>query len=238
MADSSETDPAKNYVFPPHAIPSVAIDGSEARFPVHRIYCIGRNYADHAKEMGSAVDRSNPIFFLKPADAVVPDGSKIPYPPGTKDLHHEVEMVVALQSGGSNIAATDALRHVFGYAVGVDLTRRDLQAKAKEKGNPWDVAKAFDRSAPISALKPSRRIGNPLRGKLELEVNGQLRQQGDISDMLFGVPQIIHELSKLFELAAGDLIFTGTPSGVAPLVRGDWFKARLEGIAELHGAIV
>ena len=238
MADSSDTDPAMNYVFPPHAIPSVAIDGSEARFPVHRIYCIGRNYADHAKEMGSAVDRSNPIFFLKPADAVVPDGSKIPYPPGTKDLHHEVEMVVALQSGGSNIAATDALRHVFGYAVGVDLTRRDLQAKAKEKGNPWDVAKAFDRSAPISALRPARKIGNPLRGKLELEVNGQLRQQGDISDMLFGVPQIIHELSKLFELAAGDLIFTGTPSGVAPLVRGDWFKARLEGIAELHGAIV
>ena len=227
-----------DYPFPAPPIPTVAIDGSEARFPVHRIYCIGRNYADHAKEMGSAVDRANPIFFCKPADAVVADGSKIPYPPGTTDLHHEVEMVVALQSGGSNIAAQDALRHVFGYAVGVDLTRRDLQAKAKEKGNPWDTAKAFDRSAPISALRPSRKIGNPLRGKLELEVNGQLRQSGDISDMIFGVPQIIQALSKLFELTAGDLIFTGTPAGVAALARGDWFKARLEGIAELHGAIV
>jgi fumarylpyruvate hydrolase len=225
------------YQFEP-AIPSIAIDGSTARFPVRRIYCIGRNYAEHAKEMGSVVDRSNPIFFCKPADAVVAEGSKIPYPPATKDLHHEVEMVVALQSGGSNIAAPDALKHVFGYAVGLDLTRRDLQTKAKEKGLPWDTGKAFDRSAPVSALRAARKIGHPLRGLLELEVNGKMRQQGDISDMIFGVPQIIQELSKLFELAAGDLIFTGTPSGVAPLVRGDWFRARLEGIAELHGAIV
>jgi fumarylpyruvate hydrolase len=227
-----------DYAFAPPAIPSVAIEGSDARFPVHRIYCIGRNYADHAKEMGSVVDRTNPVFFCKPADAVVADGSKIPYPPGTTDLHHEVEMVVALHSGGNNIAATDALKHVFGYAVGLDLTRRDLQAKAKEKGNPWDTAKAFDRSAPISAIRSTRKMGNPLRGKLELEVNGQLRQSGDISDMIFGVPQIIQALSKLFELTAGDLIFTGTPAGVAALARGDWFKARLEGIAELHGAII
>lgn len=225
------------YQFAP-TIASVAIDGVETRFPVRRIYCIGRNYAEHAREMGGSVDRSNPMFFCKPADAVVADGGKIPYPPGTSDLHHEVEMVVALQSGGSNIAAASALKHVFGYAVGLDLTRRDLQLKAKEKGLPWDTAKAFDRSAPISALRPARKIGHPLRGLLELEVNGKPRQQGDISDMIFGVPQIIHELSKLFELAAGDLIFTGTPSGVAALARGDWFRARLEGIAELHGAIV
>jgi len=204
---------------------------------VHRIYCIWRNYAEHAKEMGSAVDRTNPVFFCKPADAVVADGARIPYPPGTKDLHHEVEMVVALGSGGSNIAAPDALKHVFGYGVGLDLTRRDLQAKAKEKAGPWDTAKAFDRSAPISLLRAARKVGHPLRGTLELEVNGQLRQKADISDMIFSVPQIIHELSKLFELAAGDLIFTGTPAGVAALVKGDWFKARLEGIGELHGAI-
>src|SRR5262249_22338737 len=156
-------------------IPSVAIDGSTARFPVRRIYCIGRNYADHAKEMGAPVDRSNPIFFCKPADAVVDEGSKIPYPPATKELHHEAEMVVALQSGGSNIAAPDALKHVFGYAVGLDLTRRDLQTKAKEKGLPWDTAKAFDRSAPLSALRPARKVGHPLRGLLELDVNGQPR---------------------------------------------------------------
>jgi len=225
------------YTFAPH-IPSVAIDGSEARFPVHRIYCIGRNYAEHAKEMGASVDRANPVFFCKPADAVVADGAQIAYPCGTSDLHHEVEMVVALHSGGSNLAAPDALRHVFGYGVGLDLTRRDLQAKAKEKGLPWDTAKAFDRSAPISALRQARKVGHPLRGSLELEVNGKLRQQADISDMIIGVPQIIQALSKLFELAAGDLIFTGTPAGVAALARGDWFKARLEGIAELHGAIV
>jgi fumarylpyruvate hydrolase len=225
------------FIFPAPATPSVAIADSEQRFPVHRIYCIGRNYADHAKEMGAAVDRSNPVFFCKPADAVVADGAQIPYPPGTKELHHEVEMVVALHSGGSNIAAPDALRHVFGYGVGLDLTRRDLQTKAKEKGMPWDTAKAFDHSAPISALRSTRKIGHPLRGKLELEVNGAVRQQADISDMIIGVAQIIQSLSKLFELAAGDLIFSGTPAGVAALERGDWFKARLEGIAELHGRI-
>jgi fumarylpyruvate hydrolase len=226
-----------DFTFAPPPIPSLAVDGSAARFPVHRIYCIGRNYAEHAKEMGSPVDRSNPVFFCKPADAIVADGARIPYPPGTTDLHHEVEMVVALQSGGSNIAAPDALKHVFGYGVGLDLTRRDLQAKAKEKGLPWDTAKAFDRSAPISLLRPARKVGHPLRGTLELEVNGQLRQKADISDMIFSVPQIIQALSKLFELTAGDLIFTGTPAGVAALAKGDWFKARLEGIGELHGAI-
>ena len=226
-----------NYAFPPALTPSVAIVDSEKRFPVHRIYCIGRNYAEHAKEMGSSVDRVKPMFFCKPADAVVADRTLIPYPLGTADLHHEVEMVVALHSGNTNIPAGDALRHVFGYGVGLDLTRRDLQHAAKAKGLPWDAAKAFDRSAPVSALRPANKSGHPLRAQLTLEVNGTVRQQADIFEMIFGVAQIIHELSKLFELAAGDLIFTGTPAGVGALVRGDRFQAHLEGIAELRGAI-
>ncbi len=226
-----------DFVFAAPETPSVAILDSPARFPVHRIYCIGRNYADHAKEMGSAVDRETPMFFCKPADAVVPDGSFIPYPASTKELHHEVELVVALQSGGTNLTKSDALRHVYGYAVGLDLTRRDLQAASKAKGWPWDTGKAFDRSAPVSAIRPASKSGHPLRGKLSLEVNGTLRQQGDISEMIYGVPQIIHDLSKLFELRAGDLIFTGTPSGVGPLTTGDQFHARMENIGELRGAI-
>jgi fumarylpyruvate hydrolase len=227
-----------DFLFPAPAPASVAIDGGTRRFPVHRIYCIGRNYADHAREMGMAVDRGTPVFFCKPADAVVADGASIPYPPKTVDLHHEVEMVVALQSGGANIAAADALRHVFGYGVGLDLTRRDLQAAAKKEGMPWDTAKAFDCSAPISALSPASRSGHPLRAKLTLDVNGNPRQQTDISDMIFSVPQIISELSRLFTLAPGDLIFTGTPAGVAALKPGDEFHARLENIAELRGRIV
>ncbi|MEP6485329.1 MAG: fumarylacetoacetate hydrolase family protein [Rudaea sp.] len=227
-----------DFVFPAPPIPSVAVLDSTARFPVHRIYCIGRNYADHAKEMGGVADRGSPMFFCKPNDAIVPDGSFIPYPSATKDFHHEVELVVALQSGGINIVKADALRHVYGYAVGIDLTRRDLQAASKSKGWPWDTAKAFDKSAPISAIRPASKSGHPLRGTLTLEVNDTVRQQGDISDMLFGVPQIIHELSKLFELKAGDLIFTGTPAGVAPLKSGDRFRARMENIGELKGAIV
>ena len=226
-----------SYTFPPALTPSVAVAGSEQRFPVHRIYCIGRNYAEHAKEMGMAVDRATPVFFCKPADAVVADRTQILYPLGTSDLHHEVEMVVALQSGGVQIPVAEAPRHVFGYAVGLDLTRRDLQSAAKAKGLPWDTAKAFDRSAPISAIRRASESGHPQHAQLSLEVNGALRQSTDIAEMIFGVGEIIHELSKLFELHAGDLIFTGTPAGVAALHRGDRFHARLEGIAELRGAI-
>jgi fumarylpyruvate hydrolase len=226
-----------DYLFLPALQPSVAISGSSQRFPVHRIYCIGRNYADHAKEMGSTVDPGNPVFFCKPADAVVADRAQIPYPIGTHDLHHEVEMVIALQSGGVDIAESHALRHVFGYAVGLDLTRRDLQNVAKAKALPWDAAKAFDRSAPVSAIRRASESGHPQRAQLVLDVNGTPRQQANISDMIFGVTEIIALLSQLFELKAGDLIFTGTPAGVAPLQRGDRFHARLEGIAELHGAI-
>ena len=226
-----------SYTFPPALIPSAAVIGSEQRFPVHRIYCIGRNYAEHAREMGMAVDRDTPVFFCKPADAVVADRSQIPYPPGTNDLHHEVELVVALQSGGVQIPASEALRHVFGYGVGLDLTRRDLQAAAKVKGLPWDTAKAFDRSAPLSALRRASECGHPQHAQLTLEVNGAVRQNTDIDQMIFSVADIIHELSQLFELHAGDLIFTGTPAGVAALQRGDRFHARLDGIAELRGAI-
>lgn len=226
------------FLFPPALTPSIAIAGSEQRFPVHRIYCIGRNYADHAREMGMEVDREKPVFFCKPADAVVADRSQIPFPSATVDLHHEVEMVVALQSGGSDIAAANALRHVYGYGVGLDLTRRDLQAAAKLKGLPWDTAKAFDRSAPVSALRRAAEIGHPRSGRLTLEVNGTVRQSVDIGDMIFGVADIIHELSLLFELQPGDLIFTGTPAGVAALRPGDRFLARLENVAELRGAIM
>ncbi len=225
------------YPFTPAPSPSAAIAGSDERFPVHRIYCIGRNYADHAREMGMPVERGTPLFFCKPADALVEDDATIPYPSATNDLHHEVEMVVALHSGGTNIAEDNALTHVFGYGVGIDLTRRDLQAAAKAKGNPWDTAKAFDRSAPLSALRRASEIGHPAHAQLSLNVNGALRQQVDIALMMFGVSQIIHELSKLFELKAGDLIFTGTPAGVAALKPGDAWHARLEGIAELRGRI-
>jgi fumarylpyruvate hydrolase len=226
-----------DFVFAPAPQPSVAIAGSRDRFPVHRIYCIGRNYADHAKEMGMPVDRGNPIFFCKPNDAVVEDGAIIPYPSGTQNLHHEVEMVVALKSGGTDVAETDALTHVFGYGVGIDFTRRDLQMAAKAKGNPWDTGKAFDHSAPVSSLHPVDQIGHPGAARIALSVDGETRQTSNIAEMLFSVPQIIHELSKLFALKAGDLIYTGTPAGVAAVKSGDTWHATLEGIAELRGSI-
>jgi fumarylpyruvate hydrolase len=220
------------------AIPGIAIAGSDARFPVHRIYCIGRNYADHAKEMGASVERTQPMFFMKPADAVVTDGADVPYPSATQDLHHEVEMIVALARGGRDIAREHALDCVFGYGVGLDLTRRDLQAVAKAKGHPWDAAKGFDASAPVSMLHRVEDIGHPRTGCLSLDVNGARRQQADISEMIFDVAAIIHELSKLWTLAPGDLIFTGTPAGVAVLQRNDRVHARLDGIVELETRIV
>ena len=226
------------FAFPPPSPCSVGIAGSEQRFPVHRIYCIGRNYAEHAKEMGMTVDRANPVFFCKPADAVVAGGGDIPYPPATSDLHHEVEMVVALGRGGTTLGPDSALNAVFGYGVGLDLTRRDLQAAAKGKGLPWDTAKAFDRSAPVSALHRVNEVGHPNNAQLCLEVNGEVRQTANIADMLFSAAEIIAHLSCLFELQPGDLIFTGTPSGVGALHRGDRFVARLENFAELRGKIV
>ena len=213
--------------------PSLPIIGSDQRFPIRRVFCIGRNYAEHAREMGASVDKTAPMFFCKPADAVVSDGADVPYPSVTADLHHEVEMVVALGSGGHDLDAALALSHVWGYGVGLDLTRRDLQAQAKAKGHPWDVAKAFDHSAPVSALCPAGRATITADTVLRLTVNGELRQQAVLGEMVHGVPQIIAALSRLFELKAGDLIFTGTPAGVAALQRGDDVRAELVGVAEL-----
>ncbi|MDY1548564.1 fumarylacetoacetate hydrolase family protein [Luteibacter sahnii] len=224
-------------VIPPPALPSLPVAGRAERFPVRRIFCIGRNYADHAKEMGATPDRTNPMFFTKPADAVVTDGNDVPYPSATNDLHHEVEMVVALGAGGSDLSPDDAARLVWGYGVGLDLTRRDLQAQAKAKGAPWDVAKGFDHSAPVSALVPADQSCPVDATPISLEVNGQVRQSATLGDMLFSVPEILSHLSRLFELKAGDLVFTGTPAGVSALSRGDRFVARLGDIATLEGRI-
>lgn len=206
-------------------------------FPLRRIYCVGRNYAEHAREMGADPARELPFFFSKPADAIHQDGAPWPYPPGTSNLHHEVELVVALARGGRDIAASEACACIFGYAVGLDMTRRDLQAIAKAKGQPWDMAKGFDHSAPCSAIVPFSRVGRLERGPIELRVNGELRQQGDIADMIWPVVELIAHLSTLVELQPGDLIFTGTPAGVAAVVRGDVLEARIAGLEPLRIAI-
>ena len=226
------------YLFPPMPPISLAIRGEKTRFPVHRIYCIGRNYEAHAREMAATVNLEAPVFFSKPADALVTGNADVPYPSATLDLHHEVELVVALGSGGGDLSVAAALTTVIGYAVGLDLTRRDLQAAAKAKGLPWDSAKGFDHSAPISSLSLVSAIGHPQQGRLSLEVNGSVRQQVDIADMVLQVGEILAALSTLYQLRAGDLIFTSTPAGVAALRRGDRFRASFPGIDELTGRIV
>ena len=217
-------------VFPPAPTVLAAVDGREARFPVRRIFCVGRNYAAHRAEMGGD-DREPPFFFTKPADALVPSGSAIAYARATSDLHHEVELVIAIGTGGADIPGAEALAHVFGYAVGVDLTRRDLQAAAKGKGQPWDSAKGFDQSAPLGAIVERR--GSDLQGAIRLDVNDATRQASQISNMIWSVPEIIAECSRLWCLAPGDLIFTGTPEGVGPLVPGDRVRAAIDGLPEL-----
>ena len=212
---------------------SVAIAGTNARFPVRRIYCIGRNYAEHAREMGHDPDREAPFFFSKPADAIVESGAEIPWPPRTSNLHHEIELVVAIAKGGENIGVEHALEHVFGYAVGIDLTRRDLQKEAKERGRPWDTAKGFDHSAPISPLHGADDIGHPQAGRIWLDVNGKNRQQGDLNELIWTVPESLAELSTLFRLEPGDLIYTGTPAGVGPVVAGDRLTGGIDGIDEI-----
>jgi fumarylpyruvate hydrolase len=226
-----------SYAIPPSPVPSLPIIGSDQRFPVRRIFCIGRNYAEHAREMGATVDKETPLFFTKPADAVVTDGADVIYPQATQDLHHEVEMVVALGGGGRDLSAQQAGERIWGYGVGLDLTRRDLQAVAKAKSHPWDVAKGFDHSAPVSALRPAREVTLDADTALTLTVNGQQRQHGRLGDMVHGVNEIIAILSTLFELKAGDLIFTGTPAGVSALQRGDRFRAELAGVATLEGKV-
>jgi fumarylpyruvate hydrolase len=227
-----------SYAITPPAISSLPILGSDQRFPVRRVFCIGRNYAEHAREMGATVDKDTPMFFCKPADAIVTDGADVSYPQATKDLHHEVEMVVALGAGGRDIPLDKAASLIWGYGVGLDLTRRDLQAIAKAKSHPWDVAKGFDQSAPVSALRPADQVSLSDDTSLSLSINGQQRQRGRLGDMVHGVPEIIAILSTLFELRAGDLIFTGTPAGVSALQRGDRFHAEVDGVATLDGQVV
>jgi fumarylpyruvate hydrolase len=226
------------FVFAPPAAPSVEIAGSDARFPVHRLYCVGRNYAAHAREMGMDPEREPPFFFSKPADALVPNGAAVPYPPRTTNLHHEIELVVAIGRGGRDLPVAVALEHVYGYAVGNDLTRRDLQFAAREAGRPWDVAKGFDASAPVTAIRPATDVGHLSHGAIWLEVNGKPRQRADLSDMIWSVPEIVAELSTYFELRAGDLIFTGTPEGVGALERGDSLVGGVDGLETLRTTIV
>jgi fumarylpyruvate hydrolase len=226
-----------SFAFTPSAIPSVKVQDSAARFPVHRIYCVGRNYAEHAREMGSDPTREPPFFFSKPADAVVPNNTPVPFPPRTQNFHHEVELVIAIGKGGRNIPPTNALDHVFGYAVGNDLTRRDLQKQAKDAGKPWDVSKGFDLSAPIAAIRPVSAQGHITHAAIWLKVNGELRQQANVADMIWSVSEIIAELSTLFELQPGDLVFTGTPAGVSALKKGDRIEAGIEGLETLSTTI-
>jgi len=218
------------YVLTPPPIVVAPVEGEAGAFPVRRILCVGRNYAAHRREMGGD-DRDPPFFFSKPADALVLPGAGVPYPPATANLHHEIELVVALKSGGANIPVSEALSHVYGYAVGVDLTRRDLQNAAKDKGQPWEASKAFDASAPISAIR--KWDGAPPQGAIALSVNGAARQHGALADMIWNVAEIIAEASKLWTLAPGDLIFTGTPEGVGPIVPGDVVHGRIEGVGAL-----
>lgn len=221
------------YAIEPWELPSLPIAGSEKRFPVRRIFCVGRNYAAHAREMGRDPDREPPFFFSKPGDAVVEDGSTVPFPSATENLHHEVELVVALKSGGRDIPESSALDHVYGYAVGVDLTRRDLQDEAKKLARPWDMSKGFDNSAPCGAIRPAGEIGHPSDARIVLKVNGEVRQAGNINAMIWNVPETIAYLSGLVELKAGDLIFTGTPEGVAKVDRGSRLEASVDGVGTM-----
>jgi fumarylpyruvate hydrolase len=223
---------ASRFVIPPPAQPALAIAGSEALFPVRRIWCVGRNYLDHIKEMGQDV-REPPFFFAKPADAIVPDGASVPYPSLTRDLHHEVELVVALKGGGRNIKAAQANDFIWGYAVGIDLTRRDLQIASRDIKRPWEIGKAFDASAPCGPLRPAAEIGHPSKGRIMLKCNGQIRQDGNLEQMIWKVPEVIEKLSEMVALAAGDIIMTGTPSGVAATVAGDRLECEVERVGKL-----
>jgi fumarylpyruvate hydrolase len=225
------------YAFPPSPLPTLPIQGSDKVFPIHRIYCVGRNYAEHAVEMGHDPNKEPPFFFQKNADNVTTDGS-FPYPPASTEVHFEIELVVALKSGGVDIQPADAMRHVFGYAVGIDMTRRDLQAEAKRLQRPWEVGKAFEHSAPCSALVLAQHVESPSQGAIWLEVNGARKQSGDLNQMIWDVPHQIAFLSGLFALRAGDLIFTGTPAGVGAINRGDRLKGHIDGIGDLEVSVI
>ncbi|ANL28567.1 fumarylacetoacetate hydrolase protein [Rhizobium phaseoli] len=230
------SDPATVIPLPKPVL--LPVDGSDERFPVRRIYCVGRNYADHAIEMGHDPSREPPFFFQKNAENLLPPGSAFPYPPLSNDVHYEVECVLALKSGGANIQAELALDCIYGYGVGIDFTRRDLQGEAKKLGRPWEAAKAFEHSAPVSAIVPASRIGHPGEGRIWLEQNGKRVQDGDLNQMIWKVPEIIAELSKLFVLAPGDVVMTGTPAGVGAVAKGDRITCGIDGVATLSVEVI
>lgn len=231
---------ASAYVITAPQIPTLPVDGTDALFPVHRIYCVGRNFADHAIEMGHDPAREPPFFFQKnPDNLVLADGAgaTIPYPARSSDVHYEIEMVVALKAGGENIPLDQALDCVYGYGVGIDLTRRDLQGEAKKLGRPWEVGKAFEQSAPATTIIPAAKIGHPSEGRVWLSVNGAVKQDGNLNQMIWKVPEMISELSTLFRLQPGDLIFAGTPAGVGPLKSGDVLEGGVDGVGTLKVTI-
>ena len=226
-----------SFVIPAWDLPSVPVAGTKDRFPVRRIWCVGRNYAAHIVEMGYDPNREEPFFFAKPADAIVQNGGVVPYPPQTKNLHYELEMVVALGKGGSNVKIENALDHVYGYGVGLDMTRRDLQFASRDRGRPWEMGKGWDHSAPCSALVPAAKIGHPSKGVIKLAVNGQVKQNSDLGAMIWKVPEMISYLSALVALAPGDVIYSGTPDGVGPVVKGDKLMGEIEKIGTLNVTI-
>ncbi|MFT4192167.1 MAG: fumarylacetoacetate hydrolase family protein [Comamonas sp.] len=225
------------YVFSPAPVVTVPVEGTAARFPVHRVYCVGRNYVEHAQEMGHS-GREAPFFFLKPADAVLvvqpQTTATLPYPSETQDLHHEIELVVAIGQGGANIAVADALQHVYGYAVGLDMTRRDLQAQAKKQGRPWCAAKGFDHSAPIGPITPAAQAGDVAAAAIWLQVNGQERQHSTVAQLIWNIAETIAHISRLWTLAPGDLIYTGTPAGVAAVSPGDLLHGGIDGLGSIN----
>jgi fumarylpyruvate hydrolase len=232
------SSPNTNYVFAPPATVSVGVVGDSARYPVRRIYCVGRNYAEHAREMGHDPDRELPFFFQKNPDNLVLDNKDFPYPTMTSNLHHEIELVVAMGQGGRDISAANALAHVYGYALGIDLTRRDLQNEAKKTGRPWEIGKAFEHSAPMTDITPATKSGHLSKGAIWLKVNGEVRQQSDLTQLIWNIPEIIAHLSAIFELRAGDLIMTGTPAGVAAVKPGDVMEGFCEGVGTIITKVV
>jgi fumarylpyruvate hydrolase len=232
------SSPNTNYVFAPPATVSVGVIGESARYPVRRIYCVGRNYAEHAREMGHDPDRELPFFFQKNPDNLVLNNQDFPYPTMTSNLHHEIELVVAMGQGGRDISAANALAHVYGYALGIDLTRRDLQNEAKKTGRPWEIGKAFEHSAPMTDITPAAKSGHLSKGAIWLKVNGEVRQQSDLTQLIWNIPEIIAHLSAIFELRAGDLIMTGTPAGVAAVKPGDVMEGYCEGVGTIITKVV
>ena len=232
-----DTSTHTDFVLPPPPHASVAVHDSTARFPVRRIICVGRNYAAHAREMGRDPDREPPFFFLKPADTVVDDGATVPYPLQTKNFHYEIELIVAIGQGGTDIPRERALDHVWGYGVGIDLTRRDLQLQAREQGRPWDWGKGFDHSAPIGPLRPVSEVQHPRAGRIWLAVDGVLKQESDIAKLIWPVPDIISICSQSMALKPGDIIMTGTPEGVGPVQRGEMMTGGIDGLGEIRIAV-